>query len=305
MELHQVRYFLSLSKTLNFTRAAEECNVSQPALSRAISQLEGELGGELFRRERSLTHLTDLGQAVLPVLRQCYEASQNARAMAREFCKEGHAPLNLALSRSFEMKYISPLLAELAEAYPRIEIRLTRGPPQEIVEKLRNGEAEIAICGPLPNDWDRLDAKMLFEEQFGLLLGNSHRLSRQNIVELNELKNERLLCRPYCTVSETLLSRLKEAGAHNIIRHDVPLIEDLPGLVQANFGVGVWPVARLLPGGLMVNRIQGLDLTRWIQVYSVAGRRHSAAATTLVALLRSRDWGSAASDEYTAPRTVQ
>ena len=51
MELHQIRYFLALSKTLNFTRAAEEFNVSQPALSRAISQLEAELGGELFRRE--------------------------------------------------------------------------------------------------------------------------------------------------------------------------------------------------------------------------------------------------------------
>lgn len=66
MEFHQIRYFLALSKSLNFTRAAEECNVSQPALSRAISQLEAELGGELFRRERNLTHITDFGQAVLP-----------------------------------------------------------------------------------------------------------------------------------------------------------------------------------------------------------------------------------------------
>lgn len=173
------------------------------------------------------------------------------------------------------------------------------------MEKLRNGDAEIAICGPLPDDWDRLDARRLFEEQFGLLLANSHPLSRQNIVELDELKNERLLCRPYCTVSEALLSRLKAAGAQNIIRHEVPLIDDLPGLVEANFGVGVWPVARRLPGGLMMNRIQGLDLTRWIQVYSVAGRRHSAAATTLVALLRSRDWGSLAGDEYDTHRTVQ
>ncbi len=66
MELHQIRYLLALSKSLNFTRAAEECNVSQPALSRAISQLEAELGGEMFRRERNLTHITDFGQSVSP-----------------------------------------------------------------------------------------------------------------------------------------------------------------------------------------------------------------------------------------------
>ena len=52
MEMHQVRYFLAVARTLNFTRAAEECNVAQPSLTRAIRQLEGELGGDLFRRER-------------------------------------------------------------------------------------------------------------------------------------------------------------------------------------------------------------------------------------------------------------
>ena len=54
MEMHQIRYFLGVSRTLNFTRAAEECNVSQPSLTRAIKLLEEELGGELFRRERNL-----------------------------------------------------------------------------------------------------------------------------------------------------------------------------------------------------------------------------------------------------------
>jgi hypothetical protein len=59
MEMHQIRYFLAVADALNFTRAAEQCNVSQPALARAIPQLEEELGGLLLRRERKLTHLTD------------------------------------------------------------------------------------------------------------------------------------------------------------------------------------------------------------------------------------------------------
>jgi DNA-binding transcriptional LysR family regulator len=52
MEMHQVRYFLAAVAELNFTKAAEKCNVSQSSLTRAIKQLEGELGGDLFRRER-------------------------------------------------------------------------------------------------------------------------------------------------------------------------------------------------------------------------------------------------------------
>jgi DNA-binding transcriptional LysR family regulator len=75
MEMQQVRYFITLAKTLNFTRAAEECNVSQPSLTRAIRLLEAELGGELLRRERRQSHLTDLGQRMLPLMQQCYGAA--------------------------------------------------------------------------------------------------------------------------------------------------------------------------------------------------------------------------------------
>src|SRR6478752_6302835 len=57
MEMHQIRYFIAVAKTLNFTQAAKDCNVAQPSLSRAIKTLEDELGGALFRRERALTHL--------------------------------------------------------------------------------------------------------------------------------------------------------------------------------------------------------------------------------------------------------
>ena len=68
MEMHQIKYFLAVAEQLNFSRAAKACKVSQPSLSRAIKALETELGGALFLRERSHTHLTDLGQLVRPHL---------------------------------------------------------------------------------------------------------------------------------------------------------------------------------------------------------------------------------------------
>ena len=64
MEMHQVRYFLAAVGELNFTKAADKCNVSQPSLTRAIKQLEGELGGDLFRRERPQAQLTELGHRI-------------------------------------------------------------------------------------------------------------------------------------------------------------------------------------------------------------------------------------------------
>ncbi|MBV8650613.1 MAG: LysR family transcriptional regulator, partial [Alphaproteobacteria bacterium] len=70
MEMHQIRYFLAVADALNFTRAADKCNVAQPSLTRAIKLLEEELGGPLLHRERARTHLSELGKMVLPYLTQ-------------------------------------------------------------------------------------------------------------------------------------------------------------------------------------------------------------------------------------------
>ena len=86
MEMHQVRYFVTLCETLNFTRAAEACHVAQPSLTKAIQKLEDELGGPLFSRERGLTHLTDLGRLMKPHLEAVYEASEAARITSYNVC---------------------------------------------------------------------------------------------------------------------------------------------------------------------------------------------------------------------------
>jgi DNA-binding transcriptional LysR family regulator len=74
MEMHQVRYFLATVSELNFTKAAERCNVTQPSLTRAIKHLEDELGGDLFRRERPQAQLTELGQRMYPLLNNVTKA---------------------------------------------------------------------------------------------------------------------------------------------------------------------------------------------------------------------------------------
>src|SRR6266513_1323014 len=87
MEMHQVRYFLALCEELNFTRAAERCHVAQPSMTRAIKQLEEELGGALFHRERANTHLSELGRMVRPHLQQIFDDSLKAKRLAQDFSK--------------------------------------------------------------------------------------------------------------------------------------------------------------------------------------------------------------------------
>ena len=83
--MHQVRYFLAVADTLNFMRAAGLFNVSQPALTRAIQQLEEELGGLLLRREDKLMHLTDFARLIAPHLRLVLADAEGAKTTAKRF----------------------------------------------------------------------------------------------------------------------------------------------------------------------------------------------------------------------------
>jgi DNA-binding MarR family transcriptional regulator len=97
LQLYQVRYFLALARTLNFTRAAEQCNVTQPALTKAVQKLEQELGGTLIHRERHLTQLTELGKMILPTLEKIFAAAEAVRLQAQGYQKKTIAPLKIGL----------------------------------------------------------------------------------------------------------------------------------------------------------------------------------------------------------------
>src|SRR5215470_9263737 len=124
MEMHQVRYFLAAVSELNFTKAADKCNVSQPSLTRAIKQLEDELGGDLFRRERPHAQLTELGLRMLPLLRQCYDSAMGARVLASAIKGGEVGVLRLALSHSVDIHVLTAQLTELKELFAGLEIKL-------------------------------------------------------------------------------------------------------------------------------------------------------------------------------------
>jgi DNA-binding transcriptional LysR family regulator len=92
MELHEIRYFLALGRSLNFTKAAQACHVSQPALTRAIRKLEDEFGGLLFCRERNNIRLTELGRLMVPHLQEASARIQAAKATAGRFLRPEREP---------------------------------------------------------------------------------------------------------------------------------------------------------------------------------------------------------------------
>ena len=165
MEIHQVRYFLAVCETLNFTRAAENCNVSQPALTRAVHKLEEELGGLLLRRENNLTHLSDFGRLVRPHLEQMMAEAQAAKSTAMHFLRMDSAPINLGVMCTVGPMRFMSFLAEFHAAHPGCEVTLIEGVPGRLAELLLDGKLDLAVMAQPEAFTDRLEVRSLYCER--------------------------------------------------------------------------------------------------------------------------------------------
>jgi DNA-binding transcriptional LysR family regulator len=292
MEMHQIRYFLATSRTLNFTRAAEECNVAQPSLTRAIHLLEEELGGDLFRRERKLSHLTDLGQRMLPLMQQCFDMAQGAKSLASSIKRGEIASLRLALSHTVDISLLVPYLSELTRAFNGLELKFLRGSGVEIAEKLKQGDAELGIAGPLDESWARFDVWPLFTEGFSLVVSGKHRFAPKTAVDLDELCQERLLLRNYCEQAEQVAGLLRSRNITSAHTHELSSERDLLSLLEANIGVAVVPRSVTIPESLTRILINEWPLNRTVYLYAVAGRPRGGPVTTFMKQLNAADWTS-------------
>jgi DNA-binding transcriptional LysR family regulator len=290
MEMHQIRYFLAVARTLNFTRAAEECNVAQPSLTRAIRQLEGELGGDLFRRERPHAQLTELGNRMLPLLRQCYESALSARALAQAIKKGEVGSLRLAISSSIDPALVTPHVVELGKLFTGLDLKLLRGNGSEVLEYLKRGDVELGLAGPIGEEWDRLDGWPLLTERFQLALAAAHSLAKAVPIEIDALRQERMMLRTYCETTQTLLELLQVHDFDVTHFHEVSAEADLISLLEAGFGVAFLPPSTQSPPTMVRTTVSGIDIDRTIYLYGVAGRQRTPVASALMKMLRACDW---------------
>jgi DNA-binding transcriptional LysR family regulator len=293
--MHQVRYFLAAATELNFTKAAEKCNVSQPSLTRAIKQLEGELGGDLFRRERPQAQLTELGERMLPLLKQCYDSAIGARSLASTIKSGELGSLRLALSRTIAADLSIAHLIELKRMFQRLEVKLLRGTSAEILQFLKKGEADLAIGSDMPEEWDRIDRWPLFTESLDLILSCNHPLAGRRSVDAQDLAQERLVRSSHCEHAEKTAAVLAARNLDVHHGHEVSSPRDLIALVEAGFGIAVVPRSDAIPATIARMAVNGIDLRRSVYLYGVAGRERTAVASTLLKLVRAADWSRYAS----------
>ena len=291
MEMHQVRYFLALAEDLNFTRAAERCNVTQPSLTRAIKSLEDELGGALFRRERNNTHLTELGRMMRPYFGEMRAQSQAAKSRARDFVKLAAAPLAVGIMCTLGPVGLIEFMRGFRKRHPGVDIRLRDAKAQELQDRLAAGELDVALYA-LPGGIDdaRFHALPLFDERFMVTCAKGHRFEAMNAVRFADLAGESYLSRANCEYGEHLRGLLDKKKIE--VRRPYRSERDdwILAMVKAGMGFGLTPEYAIGDQAVVGRLLVDPEIVRAVNLVTVRGRPHAPAVGAFVRAATAFAW---------------
>ena len=203
MELHEIRYFLALSKTLNFTKAAEACNVSQPALTRAIQKMEDELGGLLFSRERNNTHLTELGRLIEPHLTEVLARTQAGEGDRHALSAAGQCAASLGVMCTIAPVQFVSFLGRFRAAHPGVDVTLLEHVPDRLCELLVRGNWTWR-CWPARTDLPLRSDDGALSERFVIACSAGHRFATQTLVGWPSSTAQPYLARINCEYNDVL-----------------------------------------------------------------------------------------------------
>ena len=290
MEMHQIRYFLAVCETLNFTRAAEMCHVSQPALTRAIQKLEEELGGLLLRREHTLTHLTDFGRLIRPHLERLMADAEAAKTTAERFLKLEGAPIQLGVMCTVGPARFMAFLAEFRAANPGCEVTVVEGVPARLAALLIGGEIDLAVMAQPEPFSERLDVRPLYSERFCIAFPVGHRLEEKNAVSVADVEGETYLRRINCEYRDHLAEQCRDRGFSVRAGFQSEREDWIQMMIAAGFGVCFLPEFSPTIPGVQTRVLVDPEVVREISLLSIAGRRFSPAVAAFSRAIRSYEW---------------
>ena len=241
MEMNQLRYVVAAARAGNFTRAAEQCRVSQPSLSQQIQKLEEELGERLFDRMKRQTKLTSHGEAFLPRAVRILEEAEMAFREASEAKSLLSGTLTIGVLPTIAPYLLPEAIGVFARKYPGVEIVVQEDTTAQLLKHLASYEVDFALASHPIQD-NRFEIKELFTEELLLALPPGHPLTRMRAVPAAALEGERLIVmREGHCLGDQVLGFCEHRDIKPTISFRGAQLETIHALVAAGLGLSLIP----------------------------------------------------------------
>jgi LysR family transcriptional regulator, benzoate and cis,cis-muconate-responsive activator of ben and cat genes len=246
LESRQLRYFVTVARERNFTRAAEKLHIAQPPLSRQIQQLEDEFGVALFDRGSRPLVLTDAGRLLFEQATQVLDRMDEMKAMMGRLHEAARVRFSIGFVASTLYGYLPEVIRRYRAARPGVELSLLELTTMEQVAALKEGRIDVGFGRISYND-PNIEDTLLRNERLAAALPLSHPLaSRTGQIRLEELAGCALVVYPKAprpSYADQVLALFRERDIKPVAVHEVRELQTALGLVAADSGVCLVPAS--------------------------------------------------------------
>ncbi len=245
MDLRHLRYFQAVAEELNYSRAARRLHVAQPALSRAVKEIESELGAVLFERTRHYVRLTPAGVVLLREAGLLLERWEDSLRRVRRTAAGEEGELRLGYIGPPTQPFLGRLLAEYRKRYPLVSIHLEERTPERVWEMVAKGRLSVALTRPvMAHESLGLRTVLLRKERLGVVMRADHPLANKRNLAWSALAKLPLIVlarREGISLHDAVLAGCRQAGFTPRLAQTPSLIGTVLSYAEAGAGVGVVP----------------------------------------------------------------
>lgn len=284
-----LRAFVVLSKLRNFTKASEQCHLSQPAFSALIQQLESGVNARLFNRDTRNVQLTQEGLLFAESAERLLRDMDGVLQNMSDHVERRKGRVALAALPSLCAGWLPSVLSEFRDRYAGIEISLTDTLSDQCIDAVRRGKADLALASSPPHQGD-LSTQLLCSDSFHVVCHKQHPLAAQKSVSAEDLVRH-----PFIHMSRSSSVRQHlEALLHPLQMNtilEVAHLATVMGMVEGNVGISVVPALTLFHferANIVTRPLRAPGLQREIYIITRSGERLSVAAQALMDLIVQR-----------------
>lgn len=244
MELRQLKAFVKIAETCNFSLAAKELYTTQSALSQSLKKLEEELGTSLFHRDNHNVRLTEAGDELLPYAKKTIEESDNCVNRMHDLMNMKCGTLNIGVTHSFRI-LTSDTLNVFVKRYPNIKLNIFYKTNDELQNMLLRKEIDVALAFKPDVIHDQIESHNLFEDKLCAIVAKDHALASKRSITLEEIAEYPLILPAEGTQARTMIDKVLKT-------HPV----DLNPRIVIN---EITPILMLVSYGEMVSILSGIS----------------------------------------------
>ena len=242
LEIQQLEYFRTVAKMEHMTRAAEKLNISQPALSKSISNIEHDLGLPLFDRQGRSIYLNKYGQLFLKsvdnILAEYYKAKQEFEDIQRP----GYGEVSFGFIHTLGIEVVPELMASIQANYPNMQFSLTQATSYILLKQLEEGAIDICLSQKIESKLIDIETIDLWTEELFIIVPNNHYLAKYDEVDLEEIRNEPFISIKRGNSLHTKIDELFQSiGLTQNTTFSAEEMHTVTGFVGAGLGVSIIP----------------------------------------------------------------